>query len=343
MAGEAGPAARAVAFLRALEEEPYRFGFFSALRRLECVHEDRPRLGQSARASADPVRLGQEPSLAFAPSALASFRPGGADKPARLDVLFLGLFGPNGPLPLHLTEYARNRLRQNDDPTFARFADLFHHRLLSLFYRAWANAQPTVEFDRPGADRFALYVGSLCGLGMPALRHRDAFPDLAKFHYAGQLACHTRHADGLRALVSGYFGMPVAIEPFVGQWIELPESSCCRLGESPDTGTLGVTAIAGARVWDYQQKFRIVLGPLTLAEYRRMLPGGESLRRLSALIRGYIGDELAWDVKVALKKEDVPPLWLGEGAQLGWTTWCTTAPLKDDPAELYLDPLAEGA
>jgi len=342
MAGEAGPTTDALDFLRKLAEEPYRYGFFPALRRLECVHREKPRLGQSVRAASDPVRLGQVPSLTFAPSSLESFRPAEAGRPAKLEVLFLGLFGPNGPLPLHLTEYARNRLRQHDDPTFARFADLFHHRILSLFYRAWADAQPTVQFDRPEADRFALYVGALCGLGMPSLRGRDALPDLAKLHYAGQLAGHTRHADGLRAVLEGYFGMAVSIEQFVGQWVELPESSRCRLGESRDTGTLGSTAIAGSRIWDYQQKFRIVFGPLTYADYRRLLPGSESLRRLVALVRGYVGDELAWDVQVVLKRDEVPPLKLGEAGQLGWTTWCTTTPLREDQAELYLDPLVDG-
>ncbi|MBE0618104.1 MAG: type VI secretion system baseplate subunit TssG, partial [Proteobacteria bacterium] len=161
-----------VEFFQALEREPYRFGFFQALRRLECAYRDKSRLGETARPAGDPVRLGQEPSLTFAPSTLASFSTGGEGRPSRLEILFLGLFGPNGPLPLHLTEYARSRLRNYDDPTFARFADLFHHRLLSLFYRAWANAQPVVQFDRPESDRFALYVGALCGLGMPSVRGR---------------------------------------------------------------------------------------------------------------------------------------------------------------------------
>jgi type VI secretion system protein ImpH len=342
MAGAAGSTPDSVAFLRELAEAPYRYGFFSALRRLECVYRDRPRLGQSQRPATDGVRLGQEPSLAFAPATLSSFSTGDGGGPGRLAVLFLGLFGPNGPLPLHLTEYARNRLRQNDDPTFARFADLFHHRILSLFYRAWADAQPTAQFDRPEADRFALYVGALCGLGMPSLRGRDALPDLAKWHYAGQLAGHTGHAEGLRAMLEGYFGMAVSIEQFIGQWVELPESSRCRLGESPDTGTLGATAIAGSAVWDYQQKFRIVFGPLTFSDYRRLLPGSDGLLRLVALVRGYIGDELAWDVQVVLKRAEVPPLKLGQAGQLGWTTWCAAGPLEEDPRELYLDPLAEG-
>src|SRR6478609_2460492 len=72
----------------------------------------------------------------------------------RLYVTFGGMFGPQGPLPLHLTEYARDRIINSADPTFARFLDIFHHRMLSLVYRAWADAQPTVQFDRPESDRF---------------------------------------------------------------------------------------------------------------------------------------------------------------------------------------------
>lgn len=62
--------------------------------------------------------------------------------PARLEQFFFGLGGPNGPLPLHLTEYMRERQRNHADPTSKRFLDVFHHRLLSLFYRAWAEARP---------------------------------------------------------------------------------------------------------------------------------------------------------------------------------------------------------
>jgi len=168
-----------VDFFRRLESEPYAFDFFQALRRLECLNPESPRLGESASPKDDPIRLGQEPSLAFAPSTLAALQPGRGNRPPRLLVHFMGLFGPNGPLPLHLTEYARDRIRNSDDPTFARFLDLFHHRMLSLFYRAWAVAQPTVQMDRPATDRFAGYVGSLIGTGHPDLQDRDAFPDWA--------------------------------------------------------------------------------------------------------------------------------------------------------------------
>ena len=152
----------------------------------------------ASRPAQDAVRLAQEPSVEFAPATLAGWEPASRTAPpARLLVHFFGLFGPDGALPLHLTEYARDRRRNHRDPTFQRFADIFHHRALSLFYRAWANSRPTVSFDRPEEDRFALYVGALIGLGMDSLRDRDAMPDLTKLHFAGHLACQTRHAEGL--------------------------------------------------------------------------------------------------------------------------------------------------
>ena len=173
------------------------------------------------------MRLAQEPSVVFAPATLAALEPeqdGPAQdhRAARLLVHFFGLFGPDGALPLHLTEYARDRRRNHRDPTFQRFADIFHHRALSLFYRAWANARPTVSLDRPEQDRFALYVGALIGLGMDSLRDRDAMPDLAKLHFAGHLAGQTRHAEGLGSILSSFFRTPVRIEGFIGAWLGLP-------------------------------------------------------------------------------------------------------------------------
>ena len=192
-----------VNLLQAIAERPYSFDFFQALRRLEALFADKPRIGKATRPQDEPIRFGQEPSLAFAPSTLASLKLR-EDRPPRLEVFFFGLFGPNGALPLHLTEHARSRIRNNDDETFARFVDMFHHRLLSLFYRAWASAQPTVSYDRPNEDRFGEYIGSALGIGAPALRDRDAVPDLAKLYYAGLFSNQTHHADGLQAIIADY-------------------------------------------------------------------------------------------------------------------------------------------
>lgn len=339
MAGDHRPQADPLDLVLALERAPFGFDFFRALRRLENLHPDRPRLGNATKAAEDPVRLGQEPTARFAPATIADFAPGAEGKPPRLQVHFLGLLGPNGPLPLHLTEYARDRLRNADDPTFARFLDVFNHRMLSLFYRAWAQAQPTVSLDRPQEDRFGDYVGSLFGIGMSAYHHRDAMPDLAKRHYAGHLSCPTRHADGLRSMLTGFLRLPVRIEELIGHWLDLPADQHWRLGASPVTGTLGENTLVGARVWDRQSRFRVRVGPLGMGDYERLLPGGASLARVVAVVRNYTGDQLSWDLNPVLKRTEIPPLRLGTG-RLGWTTWLTSRPPAKDGDDLLLDAMA---
>jgi len=323
---------------RMLRDEAQSIDFFQALRRLECVHRDKPRLGESVRPAEEPIRLGQDPSLAFAPGALSGLLPGG-DGPPRLQVSFLGLLGPNGPLPLHLTEYVRDRLRNAGDPTLSRFLDVFHHRMLSLFYRAWANSQPTVSRDRPASDRYTTYVGALVGLALPGLRNRDGFPDPAKLYYAGRLGALTHNAEGLQAMIGDHFQMPATIEEFVGDWIDLPESARWRLGGGPEGMRLGVGSTLGAKAFQRQTKFRVVLGPLERPQFQSMLPEGKALGRLVALVRNYVGDELDWDVRLILDERTEQPLRLGK-ARMGWDAWLGRPPEGRGRQDLLLNPRA---
>jgi type VI secretion system protein ImpH len=339
MADQGRAQARALDLWQALEIAPYHFDFYQALRRVECTHPSRPRLGEAQRPGEEPIRLTQDPSLAFAPAALAGFDRAGAVP--RLAVSFLGLLGPNGPLPLHLTEYARDRLRNSGDPTFARFLDVFHHRMLTLFYRAWADAQPTVSHDRPDSDRFAVYVGSLFGLGMTAFRDRDVIPDRAKLGFAGRFALQTHNAEGLEALISTFFRMPAEIEEFVGDWIDIPQDYRWSIGTSPETGQLGVSASLGARTWQRQHKFRVVLGPLDQLQFARMLPGGHSLPALIDLIRNYTGDELSWDLRLRLREGR--PFRLGGDTRLGWSAWLGRRSAGSGARDVVFDPLSRAA
>jgi type VI secretion system protein ImpH len=332
------------AFYAALAERPFDHDFFFTVRRIEALHPDRPRLGDSVRASDDPVRLGQEPSLAFAPSTLARFTPqGDRSSIPRLWVYFLGVFGPNGPLPLHLTDYARERLRAYRDPSLSRFADIFHHRFLSLFYRAWAATQPAVSFDRPKEDRFSAYVGSLIGLGMDSVRERDALADQVKLHFAGRLSAQNKSAENLEGMIADYYDFPARVVEFVGQWLDLPEDALWKLGDSPSNGSLGSGATLGSRVWDCQSKFRIVLGPLQYDQYLGLLPGSPGMARLIALVRSFIGDELDWDVNLVLRTESVPPFRLGASGQLGWTTWLAGKSRRPVRDEALFTPLHHAA
>lgn len=336
MAGQDRAATQAL--IERLRQEPWCFEFFQAMRLIECLHSEKPKLGTSLKASDDPLRLAQAVEMDFPPASLAAFEHGKDGFPDRLLVRFLGLFGSHGPLPLHLTEYARERIHNFGDPTFSRFADIFHHRMLCLFYRAWADVQPTVNHDRPGDNRFAGYLGSLFGIGMPAFRDRDAMPDIAKLLFTGHLSCQSKHADGLQAIIAEYFGYHTRILEFVGEWMEIQEREQTRLGAAPHAGALGLSTVVGARVFGCQHKFRVALGPLDLEQYRSMLPGQWGLAVLVAIVRNYSGDELTWDLNLVLRHKEVPPLRLDDGAQLGWTTWLGKPKDKRDADDLTLNP-----
>jgi len=306
--------------------EPWRYDFFHALRWIDAYHVDKPRLGTARRPLDEPVRLGQVPDLSFAPSALHSVAPATTHAKARIDVRFFGLFGPNGPLPFHLTEYARHRLLHQGDASFARFADMFHHRLLLLFYRAWAQAQPTVGLDRPDHDRFSAFVGSLIGVGIPELLQRDAVPDHAKFHFSGLFSRQVRNADGLATILSGFLKRRVRIEQFAGCWLSLEVTERTRIGGLPSkrlrpSSTLGGGSVLGGMVWDRQHNFRVHIGPLELQVFESLLPGGRALPAVDALIKQYIGLEFGWDLRLSLKPDQVRGCQPGRFGRLGWTTW----------------------
>ncbi|MFO1294447.1 MAG: type VI secretion system baseplate subunit TssG [Rubrivivax sp.] len=309
---------------------PWRYDFYQALRLIEAWAADKPRLGRARRPADEAVRLGQAADLSFAPASLAAATMTDRLGRPRIAVRFFGLFGPNGPLPLHLSAYARDRALNRGDETLVRFADLFHHRLLLLFYRAWAQAQPTVSLDRPAEDRFADYVGSLLGVGGPQWRGRDALPDHARLAFAGLFARQVRHADGLARVASGYLGMPVRVESFVGRWMPLPAEECTRIGRAGRSGRqpsarLGASAVLGRAVFDRQHHFRLHIGPLTLAAFESLLPVGTRLAALKALVCQYVGLELGWDLRLELQPDQRPPCRLGRGARLGWTSWLAAA------------------
>ncbi|WP_372164646.1 type VI secretion system baseplate subunit TssG [Xanthomonas euvesicatoria] len=313
--------AAAAALAQALQTRPQDFSPFAALRAIERCHPLQPRLGESTRASDDVLRLRHAPSLAFAPHALDRYTPATHDQPAALYGLFLGLFGPNAPLPLHLTEYAIERAQQAKDGTFAAFADVFHHRMLSLFYRAWAQAQPSVQAERPASDQFRAWLDALVGIASPHLRDRDALPDDARRYYAGRLGTATRTPEGLRALLQQLCEWPVQVQEFIAEWMRLPADAHLQLGLGPRNARLGVDSVVGAHVRGAQQRVRICLGPLPRLAFQRLLPGGQALRQLTAAVRSYLGDEFGWELQLLLKADEVPTPHLARNSRLGLDTW----------------------
>lgn len=338
MATGKGPGSADLILYRRLAEDPEKHHIFQALRIIEAQHPDRPRLGESRRLRQDAVRLGQDPELAFPPNTISAFTPAQGDKPARLTNRFFGLFGPHGPLPLHITEYVRDRLRNHRDSTFVGFANMVTHRMMSLFYRAWSSAEPAPSFDRQD-DPVAERVAALAGYRGEHLKNRDAMPDMARLSFAALLGQGPKNADGLISIVSSFFNVEAHIQQFVGTWLQLEPDDRWRLGH---TAVLGQSTSIGEKVWSRASKFRLRIGPLTLKDYERLLPGNRSQEQLQSIVRSYAGDTLEWDVNLVLAGPEVPRSSLGGNTRLGHISWIGTRrdadDVRPDADDLFLYP-----
>lgn len=327
---------------RALREEPTSFSFFQAVRLLARLRPDRARVGGWADPKDEVVRFVVPPSLGFPPSELQALAlpDEGEPRAARMEVNFIGLTGPQGVLPHVYTEHAATRSRARDT-AFRDFLDLFHHRVVSLFYRAWERARFAIAAEEHREDRLHDHLLDLAGLGTSALRGRLPVPDAAIAFYGGLFAARSRPADGLARLVSDYFGVTAHVEQFIGAWRRLDRGGQCTLGEDGAAGQLG-WGVIGNEAWDPQARVRLRLGPLTRPQYDAFLPGGEAHAELAALCRFYADDQVEIEAQLVLARDEVPPVHLGVpgagGASppLGRGTWLASRRMTRDPDETLL-------
>ena len=319
-----------------LEDDPHSVGFFQAVRLLGKLFADRAPVGGFGDPSEELVRFTVPPSVAFPASEIQKLDLNDGELP-EMAVNFMGLTGPLGVLPHHYTLLAAERLRARD-PTLRAFLDLFHHRIISLFYRAWEKYRFGVTYERGEPDRFTGHLYDFIGLGLEGFRGRMVVPDEALVFYAGLLAPQQRSAVGLEQLLEDYFDVPVTVQQFVGGWYPLSRPSQCQLGEEGDRSSqVGLGAVVGDEVWDQQARVRVRLGPLSRAQYDQFLPTGSAYESLKTLTRFYSGDQYEFEVQLVLAQDEVPACVLGaepgDEVPLGWCTWLRTQPMMRDPDE----------
>ncbi|AYV45144.1 type VI secretion system baseplate subunit TssG [Caulobacter flavus] len=328
MAAEDGSAPDHLRYLQAAREDVRRYGFFALVRGAEARAPDRPRVGRAPRPDMNIVDLAHSPSLDFPGSTLDAID---FQAPGRATVrgFFLGLTGPMGPLPIHMTELAQLEARASTDRRpLGRFLDLLTARMLQFFYRAWANSQPVCHADRPGDDRFRQYLTRLTGAA-EAPGATSAFGPLERLHYAGVFASR-RSPLVLQRALSDLLATPVEIVEFTGGWCEIARSERTRLGAAGSEGApLGGGAVLGDRVQVPDAAFTVMITAPSWARYRDFLPGGALHDRTREAVEAWKPSHLAWDLVLGLNEDKIGRIGeanclavqLGGEAQLGWTSW----------------------
>lgn len=322
---------KSLPLLQDAQQRPWQHGFVPLLRGLAAAEPAMPAIGRAQRPQQENFRLGQTASLAFAPRELARVHvqedmvADGSSRPRTHIQLFgLGMLGPNGALPLHFTERVRERSEAKRDNTLANFLDLFHHRAFTHIYRAWAQSQSAAGLDRADQETFTPYVARLGG-DEPAEVQDSALAPHARWASVAHRVRAARDPEGLVSSLHRFFGVPVRLQEYMLHWMEIEQQDQCHLGLPRQSSVLGSGAMLGEKVPDRQSRFRLVIGPLDMEGYLRLTPQGASsghdLQTLIELVRSFIGFEYVWEAELLIYAEATPYARLGDGTQLGWSTW----------------------
>lgn len=317
------------------------FDFFELLRRLE---QDGRLFGQSGRPDREPARLGQHIRLGFAAQDVVGFREATDKAPARVTVANLGLMGPEGPLPLHMTRWVLDRLsqrwfagaaaEQTSDTTFVDFVNILQHRMIALFYRAWADAHPGVQVERPVGGRVRSMLEAMSGTGLPGTKNAEyAELDAVKLQQAAALATQIDGPERLTLFIAEAFKVPVQLKEFVASWITVPKALQTGLGKAH--AALGRSATIGPRTFSRQSRAELRIGPLGFEDFKAFLPGGERLKALKRAVRDMVGDLLDVDLRVVLARDEVQPARIGT-SQLGRTAWLAPPDERGDAEDMRL-------
>ncbi len=319
MAGSPGTADPPV--IRRLEEVAHRFSFFEAVRLLEAAHAGGARIGTAGPARDETLRLRPHAGFDFPASDLVAIREvkRGGRRRTELTTAFFGLYGADSPLPAYFTEVI---LWDDESGRRRDFLDIFHHRLLSLLYRAWLKPRYPLQFRPGGGDRLSRLLLGLVGLATPGSGAAAGVAPIHLLHFAGLIGRHPHSATDLAHLLSDELGgLAVRVEECCLRWVSIPPPQQCRLGRG--TARLG-EAVAGSRVPDRGGMFLVVVGPVGYADFEALLPGGERLAACLALIHLFLTDPLAFEIELRLHRDELPELRLGAtdpAPRLGWTTW----------------------
>jgi type VI secretion system protein ImpH len=322
--------------------EPHRFEYFQAVRMLELwlKRNGVPHEG----AVANFLRFQNSVSLNFPPSQLEALQPepralardaqslGEALRRAELKYIritpaFMGMLGMTGSLPAHYTErIAAHQLLDKDDGPRA-FLDTFSNRALALVYEAWRKYRLELKYQLNGKDAFLPLLLALAGVGHTSLQQRmgdgeEGLLDESLGYFCGAMLHRPTSAGTIARVMSEYFGQPVSMEQFVGNWYDLPLAQQSTLGGA--NAVLGASAVVGARAWQRDLRLRLTVGPLDRASFAGFLPGGKAARVLAKMLTMFTGLTLEYEIELVLRAADVEGVSLDSGrngGRLGWDTF----------------------
>lgn len=290
-----------------------RYQLFQLLRILEARSPTAPRLGERGPARAEPIRLRPSTSLGFPCSQTVDVvEHSGPEGTPRTTVTanITGLYGVGSPLP---RSYAHQILLQDqvDTPQQERdFLDLLHHRLLSIWYRAWRQYRYEQSFQGDGSDALSRALLDFLGSSPDATADELGTEPVRLLRYLGLFIGRTRPASGMETLLREELELPLRVESAPLRRVALPREQWTRLAAGSRT-SLGRDLVIGTRHLDRMTSLRLHIGPVSYQTLLALWPGGALHCRLLALCRFYLRQPLDLELYVQVPAADVARTRLG--------------------------------
>ncbi len=302
---------------------------------LEQLTAGAVRVGGDGPSAEEAIRFRHDPSLTFSSGDVSQVRlvprvdewgqaQGGPKHVFEVVTTFLGLTGASSPLPGYMIEEIAQE--DPDKPLRRQFLDLFHHRLLSLLYRALTRYMPEAEATRAGDDVWTRRVLALAGLDTYERGPSVGLSVAQLLRLAPLLATRARTSRTLELALSDVLRNDlgearVTVRQFAGSWVEVDSEQRMMLGKL--NSHLGRTSMLGGKLFDRAGKFIIGISPLDGGTYHRLLPEGD----LSPLVREVVALVVRDPLECALElgvREDVLgafQLKMKNAARLGRNTY----------------------
>ena len=324
-----------------LHDNPRRHNFYALLREFDRTYRDKPRIGTNLVIKDQIIEIGQDPFLEFPGSNIAKFaEPDG--KPPSLRVRFMGLFGPQGALPINTTAEVLEWVNRRND-SFVRFADVFSGRFYQLIYRAWSSARRIAQFDRPEDNRAQKHTAALAGIPVApdSFTPIDSLPEMARLPVAGLLGGRVRSATKLRQILRQVMRADIEIEEFVPIWVNFESDDRSSLGVGGST--LGADLKLGSRVQTVSDKLRVLVRANSVEDYKSYLPGATKFQLLCDLAQGYLGPFVDIEIAPSMPRNALPAVRIGQSRALGHTSWIAPPEVKGAAAKTFVQSAVFGA
>ncbi len=310
-----------------LLDQGYGFEFFQAVRLLEALSPGGAQVGGQGPYSEETVRIRPNSDLAFPAGDIQEIETM-EDNPSgrevwRITQNFMGLYGVNTPLPPYFAEMVAQNY-QDPDP-LRDFLDLFNHRLLSLYYKAWEKHHRAALVNPAQPDKLTMALCALIGQEPGAGREDWLVAPERLVRYLGLLAGRTRSAAGLEAMISDYFGISnVRVSPYLVKKYRLRPEDITHIGVEGQNNRLGRSVILGQQVNDVGGQFRLSLGPLSPESFDKLQPGEPAFVELVFLVHFFSRHQLDFELELILNSWDVRPFRISsqqETNPLGRHSW----------------------